>query len=245
METIREFIERELNDEQTMKVLQTYHFAKDIIDKAREDGTLMGAHLLDHGLRVAGYATLIAEGEGENPFLPIITSLLLDIGRSTDDERSKSWKHGYVSGELAEDFLNELGLNNEEALLVQDALRDHSRLNKFVERKSPLVKIVMDADRLATIGPLGPMRAAATRWSLPLVLPEGGDERSGDDEIVSVLQDVEYRQGEWLGMIWTPTGKKMAEEKNEWHIKYVQDVKDDVKVAYDACNAIGLPLDLS
>lgn len=245
METIQGYINKELDSERITKILQTYHFAKEMIDKAKEDGTIMGAHLLDHGLRVAGNAALISQGEGMNPFLPVITSLLIDIGRSTNDERSKNWQHGYVSGELAGDFLSELGLDEKDKTLVLDALRDHSRLNDRVENKSILVKIVMDADRLATIGPLGPMRAAATRWDKPLVLAEDSDESSGDTEIKSVLQDVQHRQGEWFSMIWTATGKKIAEGKHEWHIKYVQAVKDDVKAAYDACNAIGLPLDLA
>jgi len=244
MERIQSYIERELNSEKITKIVQTYHFAKGILDEAEENGTKMGAHLLDHALRVAGNAALISQGEGMDPFLPIVTSLLIDIGRNTRDKRSRSWEHGYVSAELAQDFLVKLGLGQGDQALVIDALRDHSRLNKDVENKSWLVKIVMDADRLATIGPLGPMRAAATRWQLPLVLVDQEDQNSSDTEIRSVLQDVEFRQGEWFDMIWTATGKKIAKKKNKWLQKYIQEVKEDVEASYEACRAIGLPLDL-
>ena len=234
-----------LDEVQKKQVLTTREFAKGFFDKAKQEGTMMGAHGLDHGTRVVGNALLISQGEGVHPLLPTVTALLMDTGRSVDDPRSKNWEHGFVSAEITEEFLQELGLTREDRTTVLNAMRDHSRLNEYVENKTPVVKVVMDADRLATLGPLGPLRAAATRPQLPLVLPESHDTGSVDDEITSVFQDVAVRQYEWFDMLWTATAKKLAEGKKVFHLEYVNAVIEDVRSVYAACEAIGLPLDFS
>jgi len=243
---MKEFLtKRELSitEEQRKKLLQTYEFVKTFFDLAKNEKVMMGAHGLDHGLRVAGNAYIISQGEGVNPFLPVLASLLIDVGRSVDDPRSKNWQHGYVSIEIADPFLDKLNIPAVDKKIVLDTLRDHSRLNEYVENLTDVVKIVMDADRLATLGPLGPLRAAATRHQLPLVTPEFSDTKSEDDNIASVLQDVEFRQGEWFDMLWTNTGRKMGEKKYAFHQEYVKAVKEDVKPMYEACHEVGLPLD--
>lgn len=235
----------ELSEEQRRSVLLTYSFAKDFFDRAKEEGVMMGAHGLDHGLRVVGNTLLICQGEGTDPFLPTITALLIDIGRSVDDPRAKNWQHGFVSAELSEPFLEELGLSEQDKNIVLNALKDHSRRNELVDYPSSVVKAVMDGDRLSTVGPLGPLRAAATRPHLPLILPESEETSTSDDDITSVFFDVKYRQPEWFGWLWTPTARKMAERKKIFHEYYVQEVEKDVAPAYNACREIGLPLDLS
>ncbi len=225
-------------------LLSTYGHVKSFLNRAKEEGSFMGAHLLDHNLRVIGNTVLVADGERFRMFPPLLTSLLIDLGRNTKDSRAKNFRHGEVSMEIAKPFLEELGLNENDLNDILFAIRDHSKLNDRVEFPSYIVKTVMDADRLATLGPLSPMRAAATRPDLPLIRPDENDLQSADDQIKSIYQDVAIRHAEWFAMLWTPTAKRMAISKREFHDDYLKKLLADVSPVYQAVRESDLPLSL-
>lgn len=244
MERILHRLENLPTQSEHRMLLATYGFVRDFLNRARESGSFMGAHLLDHNMRVIGNTALVADGEGFRMFPPLLASLLIDLGRNTSDPRAKNFRHGEVSMEIAKPFLEKMWLNENDSRDILYAIRDHSKLNDRVEFPSYIVKTIMDADRLATLGPLSPMRAAATRPDLPLIRPDENDLQSTDDKIKSVYQDVAIRHKEWFDMLWTSTAKRMAISKREFHDDYIEKLLADVSPMYQAVRESELPLSL-
>lgn len=234
--------EIELTPAEHEMVLKTHGFAQDFIERAKIKGESMGGHALDHALRVAGNATQIARGERTRVFPVLVTALLIDLGRHTSDERSRNYKHGEVSMEISQSFLKSLDLPEEEREDILLSIRDHSKLNEYVENPTETIKIVMDADRLATLGALSPLRAAATNHHLPLIRLDEKFGSSEDGKLESVFQDVALRHVEWFDMIWTNTGKRMAQKAKAFHDAYIERLRNDVEPAHAAIRDLDLPL---
>lgn len=194
-------------------------WAKKFFIKAEKEGrVVMGGHGFDHTQRVAGMAATLSVMEGYRPFLPVLTSLLFDVGRTGKDPRSHNYLHGKLSAEFANKFLEGLPLfSRKDKTLVKNAMEDHPLLNKDVKR-SFVVEIVMDADRLDSLGALGPVRAAATRWKLPLYSDQVNKSEI-EKEIKSIHQDFAYRLTKWYDSLWTSSAKKIAEPR----IKFLKD----------------------
>lgn len=228
--------------EQVM-LLAGYDFAGNFLSRAKQEGNFMGAHLLDHAVRVIACAALIAEGERLRKFPILMAALLIDLGRNVANPDAKTYKHGKISRELVEPFVKALPIDGDDQVNILNAIEDHPKLDIYV-RHSFVVDVVMDSDKLATLGSLGPMRAAATRPNLPLVAVGETSLLSGDDQIKTVLQDIKERQGQWFNMLWTPTAKKMVVSRKIFHDSYIKEVLADVAPMYQAASELGLPLSL-
>lgn len=212
-----------LPNNQRLVLKQTREWAENFFREAEQaERVVMGSHGFDHNQRVAGMAAVLSVKEGYNPFLPIFTALIFDIGRTSTDPRAHNYLHGQLSVEMASDYIDSVSLLNPgEKDLVRNAIEDHPKLNPEV-RETPLVKILMDADRLDTIGALAPVRAAATRWRLPLYAEQIGTSPDEKD-INTIFQDFAFRVPRWFESLWTPTAKKIAEPRLAYLLTFVEE----------------------
>lgn len=221
--------EAKFTPEQKQALDKTYTWVKEFFKAAEENKKfIMGGHGLDHTERVAGMTATLSVLEKEEPFLSVLAALLIDIGRTSDDPRSKNFMHGQVSREMASPFLKSLGvLSDGEREIVENAIADHSRRNSDV-RPSKVVEIVMDADRLDSLGALGPVRAGATRWRHPLFIPKEGDGQStADDKIESIYYDFAHRVVEWYGMLWSASARQIARPRVEFLLEFNEEYKKE------------------
>ncbi|TSC88499.1 MAG: hypothetical protein G01um10145_902 [Microgenomates group bacterium Gr01-1014_5] len=125
-----------ITPEQKAVLNKTLEWVQDFFDVAIEnDQVIMGGHGFDHNIRVSGMAGVLSTKEGVDPFLPILTSLLIDIGRTNRDPRAHNFKHGELSREMAEDFINSLPLTSDQRELVKNAIEDHPKLNEQSQMK--------------------------------------------------------------------------------------------------------------
>lgn len=200
----------------------------------------MGSHGFDHNQRVAGIAAVLAHYEGHPPFLPVLTALIFDIGRTSTDPRAHSWQHGKLGKEMAERFVAGLPLQPDERELILNAIEDHPKLNEQIpeERRTWLTKILMDADRLDTIGALAPVRAAATRWRLPLWSNDINTTREEGSGMTTIFQDFAYRIPDWFNNMWTDTGRRIAEARMPHLRAFIEEYKREAGFMQGAFNKI-------
>lgn len=204
------------------------------------EGIHIGGHGFDKTMRQAGMAAVIAHGEGHPIFLPVLTAMVMDVGRATRDPRSRDYRHGELSREMVEtDLFPSLDiLTPEDKIVVGNAVEDHSKLNENV-RRSYVVEAAMDADRLDCLGALGPLRVAAWRPNIPLILPGETDTRSGDTQIQTVFQDMAVRHMEWVDMLWTETARSIAIPRVLAYREYLERLQQEASFAYDAYRELG------
>lgn len=225
--------EYKLTDNQKEIINRTINWAQNFFEQeSLENRRTGGGHGFDHNQRVAGMAVRIAIEEGYSPFLPFLTALVFDVGRTSSDPRAKNWKHGELSQEMSKDFLTTLNLTVEELELISNAIEDHPKLNKDV-RISWLVKILMDADRLDMVGAFGPLRSASFRPEIPLVRLNECDTSTDDQGIKSMLQDIVHRQGDCFNSFWTESAKKIAIERKYFHDEYIQELHREAEEMYE------------
>lgn len=170
----------------------------------------------------------------------------MDVGRATLDPRSKNYQHGELSREMIESglFPSLDILTLEDRVLVGNAVEDHSKLNENV-RRSYIVEIVMDADRLDCLGALGPLRAASWRPNIPLILPEETDIRSGDTQIQTIYQDMYIRHMEWVGMLWTKTARVITRPRVQAYRRYLARFRQEASFSYKAYIGLGLEFSIT
>jgi len=210
-------------------------WAEQFFIKAEEQGLVSGGHGFDHNKRTAGMAATLSVLEGHDPFLPVLAALVFDLGRTSNDPRAANWHHGEISREFSNDFLDSLPLLTEQdRVLVKNAIEDHPKLNSNV-RRSYVVEIIMDADRLDTLGALGPVRAAAHRWHLPLYATQI-ETSSVEGEIKTIYQDFAYRGMEFYDMLWTKSARKIAKPRYKFLKKFVQEFKKEASFMHQAFN---------
>lgn len=230
----------ELLPSQRGALREVFEWTKSFFDRVTPD-THIGGHGFDKVMRQAGMAAVLAFREGHPIFLPVLTAMVMDVGRATQDPRSKSYQHGGLSREMIEaDLFGQLDIiTAEDKTLIGNAVEDHSKLNERV-RRSYVVEVVMDADRLDCLGALGPLRAAAWRPNIPLILPEETDVRSGDTEIQTVWQDMAVRHMEWVDMLWTETAREIARPRVKFYRDYLAELQLETSFMYNAFRQLGL-----
>lgn len=232
----------DLTEPQRKDLQQTLVWTKRFFDSAVEGNLHIGGHGFDKTIRQAGAAAYISSREGWPVFLPTLTAMIMDVGRTSQDPRARTFEHGLLSREMVVPLLDSLDSMTEEAReVVANATEDHPKLNENV-RRSYVVEAAMDADRLDCLGALGPLRAASWRPNIPLILPEEIDTSSGDSQIQTVWQDMFYRQLGWVDMLWTQTAREIAGPRVEFYRLYLAELKLQAGFMYEAYGRLGLQL---
>ena len=62
--------------------------------ESRPADVVIGGHGFDKTMRQAGMAAIISSREGYRVFLPVLTAMIMDVGRATSDPRSINYSHG-------------------------------------------------------------------------------------------------------------------------------------------------------
>ena len=223
----------EITSDQASALKITENWVRDLFEK-QGPAVLhrMGGHGFDKSIRTASWAALIAAGEDYPPFLPVLTALLIDVGRTSEDPRAKNYGHGQLSREMSADFLQQslTILTVDERILVGDAIEDHPKLNADV-RPTWLVKIVMDADRLDCLGPLGPLRAASGLWEKPLVLPDQLDNETTWKGVTTMYDGMRFQLA-WFDMLWTETTRQIARPRVLVYKEFIEAVRSEAQLTY-------------
>jgi hypothetical protein len=218
---------------------QALEWTRGYFDRIPAD-VVIGGHGFDKTMRQAGMAAIVSYQEGYPVFLPVLTSMIMDVGRATSDQRSRNYLHGQLSREIIEDtLLGHLGISTQDQLLVADAVEDHSKLNQYV-RRNFVVEVAMDSDRLDCLGALGPLRSASWLHNLPLILPDEVDTNSTDGKLKTMYQDMAYRHMEWVDMLWTDTARRIALPRVLAYREYLARLKEEAYVSYNAFKELGI-----
>lgn len=237
MATERSDFDLTVNQQDALR--HTLVWVKNYFDNVPPD-THIGGHGFDKTLRQAGMAAVIASEEGYPVFLPVLTAMVMDVGRATQDPRSKNFQHGELSREMINtDLLGSLNILTQDRILVGNAVEDHSKLNEKV-RRSYVVEAAMDADRLDCLGALGPLRSASWRPNIPLILPEETETNSSDTQIQTMYQDMAYRHLEWVDMLWTQTARSIATPRVQAYREYLKRLQDEASFSYQAFQKLGI-----
>ncbi len=218
----------------------TLVWAKNYFDNI-PPGARIGGHGFDKTMRQAGMAAVIASREHHPVFLPVLTAMVMDVGRVTLDSRSESFQHGELSREMIDtDLLGSLAiLTQEDKILVGNAVEDHSKRNEKV-RRNYAVEVAMDADRLDCLGTLGPLRSASWRPDIPAILPEKTDTDSGDTQIQTMYQDMAIRHMEWVDMLWTQAARDIAAPRVKAYLAYLKRLRKEASFSYQAFQRLGI-----
>ena len=136
-------------------------YAQDMMTSDGESPALI-AHDYKHADRVRRWALRIAEGEGYPDLYAVeVAALLHDIGLVRANPRRL---HGEIGAKLAEQFLVDNRLANEQQLdEIIPAIRYHNSL----ERKGLLLDIIRDADALDLLGAVGIWRGLTSMATMP------------------------------------------------------------------------------
>lgn len=230
----------DLTEVQKQALHKTLVWVKNYFDTVPLD-VHIGGHGFDKTMRQAGMAAVIASGEGHPVFLPVLTAMVMDVGRATANPRSRNFHHGQLSREIVEaELFGSLGiLTLEDRILVGNAIEDHPKLNEKV-RRSFVVEIVMDADRLDCLGALGPPRSALWNYNLPIILPEETETSSVETNLKTLWQDMAYRHMEWEGMLWTETAREIARSRVQAYKEYLKRLQDEASFSYQAFKKLGI-----
>lgn len=231
--------EFDLAENQREALKKTLLWTKDFYDNVPSDMHI-GGHGFDKTMRQAGTAAHLSSLEGYPVFLPALTAMIMDVGRTSSDSRSRSWQHGQLSREMIVPLLDSLPelLPNEKEL-VGNAVEDHSKLNENV-RRSWVVEIAMDADRLDCLGALGPLRSASWNSHLPAILPEETGTGSAESDLKTMWQDMSVRHMEWINMLWTDAAREIVKPRVQFYRQYLEELKFETSHMYQAYKKLGI-----
>lgn len=133
----------DLTKPQQEALQKTLLWTKDFFDNVPQ-GMHIGGHGFDKTMRQAGMAAYLSIREGHPAFLPTLTAMVMDVGRTSQDPRSRTYEHGVVSKEMVSPLLSSLDvLSKEEKELVENAIEDHPKMNENV-RRNYIVEIAME-----------------------------------------------------------------------------------------------------
>lgn len=214
-------------------------FVEDMYSRqAKNEQITQGGHGIDHTQRVTGMSSFLAYAEKKPPFLPVFAALLHDIGRAVSkDKRSKNHLHGKLSLEIAQEFINAQPISLTDKLLIKNAVEDHPFLNEKV-RQSYVVKILMDADRLDALGAMAPVQAASYKWNLPLYKEKPIS--TEDSQVDSIYGHFGVRIPAWADMMWTKSGKRIAQERLKFLKKFNDEFVKEITFMQKTYDQLGI-----
>lgn len=180
------------------------------------------AHGADHAFRVAKLARHIAEQEGyADPEVAEVAGYLHDMGRTVQEEEKN---HGPAGVPLASEMLDQYtDYTDEVKRRILDAIRDHSAF----KADGALTHILQDADKLDGLGAIGLMRAYTSKYLLPAYDPANIVPSKGERD-TTVHAQIAF-QLEWLDMMETETGRRLAQKRGKVMQDFLQTFKDEVE----------------
>ena len=115
-------------------------------------------HDLDHTMRVYKNATALCKLCGGNIEIISVSAMLHDIGRPEESRSKGTVCHAVIGAEIAAEYLKKRGFSSDFIAQVVHCIERH-RFRKGNAPESLEAKILFDADKLDSIGPIGLGRA--------------------------------------------------------------------------------------
>lgn len=165
-------------------------------------------HDSDHVQRVARIAMMIAEKEGGDVEVVRKAAELHDVARNEEN-------HAIRGAEVARDILSRKGYSKEFIERVCHCIASHS-FTSGVKPETLEAKILSDADKLDAIGAIGIARA---------FMYSGEKGRSIED----TLKHFEEKLLKLKDMMYTETGKKMAEERHRFLKEFYERIRKELR----------------
>jgi uncharacterized protein len=190
-------------------------------------------HDFSHVERVYRLAERIARGEGADLFIVRAAALLHDIGRGLEPRRGKAPdRHEELSAELAQPFLEGLGLASERVRAIVDAILQH-RHRRGREPQSLEARCLFDADKLDSLGAVGVARAYL--WlgehGRSVYYPEeswiGVDPANNETAVDSFQREWHIKLGKLKNGMYTEEGKRLAEERHERMARILAEIEEE------------------
>jgi uncharacterized protein len=178
------------------------------------------AHGFDHAERVATLARYIAEKENYDIDEAEVAGLLHDLGRTVQEEERG---HGPAGVPLASELLDRYtNYDSNTKTRILNAVRNHSEF----KAEGQLTHILQDADKLDGMGAIGIMRGYTSKATLQCYDPLDIAPVVGKRD-TTIHHNLAF-QMEWVDMMETETGKKIALKRHAFMKDFLATFKDEV-----------------
>ncbi|MFW9907526.1 MAG: HD domain-containing protein [Candidatus Thorarchaeota archaeon] len=174
----------------------------------------LGAHTLDHTMRVYSLSMKLSKGLQINMRVLEAAALLHDVGRPAESESNVS--HSILSGEMGKECLGDIGYTKQEIEHVVDAIRTH-RFSEDIIPRSIEGQILSDADKLDAIGAVGVYRAIAQAAA------------SGKG-IQGFLDHADEKLLKLKEMMYTVPARELANERHEMLSVFVDRLRNESRI---------------
>jgi uncharacterized protein len=169
----------------------------------------LGAHTLDHTMRVYSLSMQLSEGQAVNLRVLEAAALLHDVGRPREEESNIS--HSILSGNMSRECLRRLGYTREEIEQIVNAIRTH-RYSENIEPNSIEGQILSDADKIDAIGAIGVYRAIA-------------QSAASGKGIQGFLNHADEKLLRLKSLMYTDPAKLLATERHETLLRFVKQLR--------------------
>ncbi|MCA1915698.1 HD domain-containing protein [Methanospirillum hungatei] len=170
-----------------------------------------GSHGFDHTLRVVSLCEIIGEAEQAEMEILIPAAIFHDIARPL--ERKTGISHEIKGAEMTEEFLTGISYGEERILRIVHAIKAH-RFSTALVPETLEAKILSDADKLDAMGAVGIARTFISAGE------HGGDITDGLEHMYEKLLRLS-------DMMYTRTGKEMAERRHTFLVAFVQALEEE------------------
>lgn len=173
-----------------------------------------GAHSLDHVLRVRKYALEIASKEKADKRIVEAMALLHDLVRYEGEKEEDSVKDTLVQAEKILKETNEY--SSVEVKDILDGIKSHSLHSKIKTEPQTLeAKILFDADKLDSVGPIG-----IARWFTTMA-PKNIPIKKSAEIYLQTIAEQEKKLG---GMLYTKTATRKIKKDLAYTKKFMEKI---------------------
>ncbi len=222
------FVQNIFMQEPHQIINQTKEFVKQQLEKAE------AGHDYWHILRVLKLSEKIAQTEGGNLFVIRLGALLHDIADAKFHNGDET-----IGPKIADDFLQSLSVDLDTIAHIVAIIENISFKNSFNGQKftSLELQIIQDADRLDAIGAIGIARAFVYGGykNNPIYNPDlkpnlhmtKEEYKKGDTSTINHFYEKLLKLKDMMN---TQTAKKMAEERHQFMLQYLDQFYKEWKV---------------
>ncbi|NPA47096.1 MAG: HD domain-containing protein [Thermococci archaeon] len=190
----------------------------DIVERTREFARSFfnrnGTHGFDHVERVFNLCMSIGRREGADLEILALASLLHDVARPLE-EAGRVKDHAVEGARIARRYLREIGYPEDRTEAVARAIEAH-RFSRGPAPDTLEAKILSDADKLDAMGAVGVAR----------VFMYSGEH--GRD-VETSLRHFEEKILKLKDMMYTETGRRMAEERHEYTLRFIERLRREMR----------------
>ncbi len=192
------------------------------------------AHDLAHLDRVWVNAQAIADRSANTKVLLAASYLhdLVNLSKNDPDRHFASRK----SAAQSEPILAELGFDAAQIQAVQHAIAAHS-YSAGIPPETPEACILRDADRLDALGAIGIARTFSVSGAMGRVLYDPADPFSEGRPLDDLRYSIDHWKVKLLALpqdMLTPTGKRLAQQRVQRLVRYLEEFADEIGTALPA-----------